>query len=161
MRCAVGYVKHKSEQRSAKAATRERVALREAKIKAKPRGEWLKGAQSAFNAYIRARDDHLPCVSCGRHHTGQYHAGHYMPTSTRPALRFDERNVHKQCSVCNNHLHGNLVHYRMALVKMIGSDLVEWLEGEHQPKKYTIPDLIDIRDRYRLKLRELLKKKCE
>jgi len=33
--------------------------------------------------------------------------------------------------------------------------LVEWLEGEHVPAKYTIPELIGIRDNYRLKLKEL------
>jgi hypothetical protein len=36
-----------------------------------------KAAQNAFNAFIRERDKHQPCISCQRVHVGQYHAGHY------------------------------------------------------------------------------------
>jgi hypothetical protein len=34
---------------------------------------------------------------------------------------------------------------------------VEWLEGPHEPKNYTIEDIKEIRDLYRWKLRELRK----
>jgi len=154
-KCAIEKARQDRCRKEGKEATRERVELRKTKDKAKTRREWIKDAQTSFNAFIRARDDKLPCISCGRHHQGQYHAGHYMPTSTRPSLRFNELNVHKQCSACNNHLHGNLVNYRVELIKKIGLELVEWLEGEHVPAKYTIPELIGIRDNYRLKLKEL------
>ena len=107
----------------------------------KPRSQWLKEAQTAFNQYIRLRDHDLPCISCGRHHKGQYHAGHYLSVGACPELRFNENNVHKQCSACNNYLSGNIVKYRKRLIKKIGLDFVEWLEGPHEPKKYTIDDL--------------------
>lgn len=134
---------------------KEKKELREAKIKAKTRGQWLKEAQAAYNRWIRYRDDNLPCVSCGRHHEGQFHAGHYMPTSTRPALRFNELNVHKQCSVCNNHKHGNLVLYRIELIKRIGLESVEWLESNHTAKHYSIQELIDIKDHYNKQAKNL------
>jgi hypothetical protein len=136
----------------AKRARREHLA---AKVKARSRRDWLKLAQVAFNAYIRKRDEALPCISCGRHHTGQYHAGHYLSTGARPELRFEEDNNHKQCSACNNHLSGNIALYRISLIKKIGLDRVEWLEGPHEPKKYTIEELITIRDHYRSKLKEV------
>lgn len=139
-------------------AKKERKEYREAKVKAKTRREWVQDAQAAFNTFIRCRDANLPCVSCGRHHQGQYHAGHYMPTSTRPSLRFNELNVWKQCSVCNNHMHGNLVHYRIELLYRIGADMVDWLEGEHEPAKYTIPELEEIKRVYTAKARELKRK---
>ena len=127
---------------------------KEAKAKAKTRQQWLKEAQTAFNAWIRKRDEHQPCISCGRHHQGQYHAGHYRTTKAAPELRFDEFNVHKQCSVCNNHLSGNIVEYRLGLIKRIGVVAVEWLEGKHESKKYTIDDLKDIKADYTNRLKQ-------
>lgn len=122
---------------------------REAKKKAKTRAQWLKEAQAAFNAYIRARDANMPCISCGRYHEGQYHAGHYRTTKAAPELRFNELNVHKQCSACNTHLSGNIVEYRINLIKKIGIDRVEWLEGPHEPVKYSIENLTEIKEKYR------------
>ena len=134
------------EQRRKDRAARERL---------KSRREWLSEAQTAFNAYIRERDAKLPCISCGRMHTGQWHAGHYLSTGARPELRFDEDNCHKQCQPCNTHLHGNLVLYRAELIRRIGQEAVNRLEGPHTPAKWTSDDLREIRDRYRAKARSL------
>lgn len=123
----------------------------------KPRSQWVKEAQAAFNAYIRARDAGRPCVSCGRHHQGQIHAGHYLSTGARPELRFDESNVHGQCQPCNTHLHGNLVLYRTELIRRIGLLEVVRLEGPQAPRKYTVDDLRAIRNEYRARLREMTK----
>ena len=119
----------------------------------------MKKAQAAFNAYIRARDENEPCISCQRHHQGQYHAGHYRTTGACPELRFEELNCHKQCSACNNHLSGNIVEYRINLIKKIGLDKVEWLEGKHEPKRYAAEDLLQIERHYKQKLKDLLKSK--
>ncbi len=124
------------EQRKA-----EKAEYRRRQEAAKPRSQWLKEAQAAFNAWIRARDADKPCISCGRHHDGQYHAGHYLSTGARPELRFDPDNCHKQCQPCNTHLHGNLVLYRLALIERIGIEAVERLEGPQSARKYTADDL--------------------
>jgi Bacteriophage Lambda NinG protein len=129
--------------------------LREDKVRAKPRSEWLKLAQTVFNAYIRKRDEHLPCISCGRHHEGQYHAGHYRTVAAAPELRFDELNVHKQCSVCNNHKSGNITEYRINLAHRIGQAGVDYLEGPHEPKKFTVEELQEIIRKYREKIKLL------
>jgi 5-methylcytosine-specific restriction endonuclease McrA len=139
-------------------AQRERVyasEIRVAKAKAKTRGQWQKEAQVAFNSWIRERDINLPCVSCGRFHEGQWHAGHFRATSVAPALRFEPDNVHRQCSACNTHLHGNLLEYRIRLINRIGVARVEWLEGPHEPAKYTIPELQEIKAKYTRLAREL------
>ena len=135
-------------------AKRERKERKETKAKLKTRRDWLKEAQAAFNKWIRTRDDKLPCISCGRHHNGQYHAGHYLSTGARPELRFEPLNVHKQCSACNNHLSGNIVEYRKALIDKIGLEQLEWLEGPHEPKKYTVDDLKEIKQHYTKLCRE-------
>ena len=101
------------------------------------------------------RDEKEACISCGRHHTGQYHAGHYRTVGAAPELRFNELNVHKQCSVCNNHLSGNLIEYRRGLVAKIGIEKVEWLEGKHEAKKYTIDEIIEIKKHYQQKIKDM------
>lgn len=133
----------------------EKKADRAKREKLKPRADWLKEVQIAFNTYVRCRDDKLPCISCGRHHQGQWHAGHYLSTGARPELRFEPDNVHKQCQPCNTHLHGNLVLYRLALIEKIGLDRVEWLEGPHEPQKWTIEDLKTIKADYGAKTKAL------
>jgi hypothetical protein len=54
-------------------------------------------------------------------------------------------------------LSGNIVNYRIRLVKKIGAERVAWLEGNHEPKRYRIDDLKAIRDEYRKRLKELRK----
>jgi Bacteriophage Lambda NinG protein len=135
----------------------ERKEIREAKIKAKCRADWMREAQQAFNKFIRLRDDSEPCISCGRFHQGQYHAGHLRSTKAAPELRFSEHNVHKQCSACNTHLSGNILEYRLGLIARYGQSYVDELEGYHAPRKYSIDDLRAIRDEYRAKCRELEK----
>lgn len=134
---------------------KEREETKIAKEKIKSRSEHLKEAQAIFNRFVRERDILEPCISCGRHHKGQYHAGHYRSVGACPELRFEEKNVYKQCSVCNNYLSGNIIEYRKKLVDKYGIGLVEWLEGNHEAKHYSIPDLIEIKKLYRDKLKGL------
>ena len=101
------------------------------------------------------RDKDEPCISCGRHHQGQYHAGHFRTTAAAPQLRFHEDNVHKQCSVCNNHLSGNLLEYRKRLIQKIGAERVEQLENDSTIKRWTIEELQEIKKVYKNKCKEL------
>lgn len=134
-----------------------RKELRAAKVKIKSRAQHMKEAQTAFNAWIRERDVGLPCVSCGRHHNGQWHAGHYRTVGGNPELRFEPLNVWRQCAPCNNHKSGDIVNYRLELVRRIGADKVDWLEGPHEPKRHTIEQLQVIKAKYRAMTRELKK----
>ena len=132
---------------------------RRLKNEIKSRAQWLKEAQKNFNKFIRERDKADPCISCGKHHVGQYHAGHYKSVGGNPeSLRFNEDNCHKQCSICNNHLSGNIGNYRVNLIKKIGLDAVEKLEGPQKLKKYTIEDIKEIKEIYRDKYKALIKK---
>jgi hypothetical protein len=123
----------------------------------KTKSDHLKEAQAVFNQYIRLRDELLPCVSCGRFHNGQWHAGHYRPVGGRSgaALRFCEDNVHRQCAPCNNHKSGNIGDYRIELVRRIGQERVDWLEGPHDHKKFTVEEIEQIKKDYRKKINQL------
>lgn len=152
-KCAIVLSKEQARKKKEK---EERSERRERKAKLKSRSEWLKDAQSAFNKFIRLRDKNEPCISCGKYHTGQYHAGHYRSVGACPELRFCELNVHKQCAPCNDHKSGNIIEYRINLVKKIGVDKVEWLERQdHEPKKYTIEDCKEIIKYYKAKIKDL------
>lgn len=123
--------------------------------KLKSKAQWAREAQTAVNAYVRARDADLPCISCGRHHQGQYHAGHFLSVGARPDLRFEELNIHKQCAPCNTYLSGNVVLYRQSLIEKIGIDRVERLEGPGPTRHYSIEDLKAMKAKYNALAREL------
>ena len=153
--CAVVIARARQEKSRKALAEVGRKELRAAKERLKPKGQYMREAQSAFNAWIRARDAARPCISCGRHHEGQYHAGHYRTVGSSPELRFEPLNVHKQCAPCNNHKSGDIVNYRINLVHRIGQAQVDWLEGPHEPQRYTIDDLKAIRAKYKAMMKEL------
>lgn len=130
------------------AAKVDKALTKQLREKLKSKAQWAKEAQTEFNRFIRLRDADQPCISCGRHHTGQNHAGHYLSVGARPELRFTESNVHKQCAPCNTHLSGNAVLFRRGLLAKLGIELVEWLEGPHEPRRDTIDSLKAIKAHY-------------
>ena len=150
--CMAAYGITKAQESKKKAARKKLRADRE---RIKTKAEHAKEAQAAFNAWVRERDKDLPCISCQRYHQGQYHAGHYRTVGACPELRFEPLNNNKQCAPCNNHLSGNIVEYRINLLKKIGAEKLEWLEGSHEPKRYTINDFKEIKSTYRKKLKKL------
>lgn len=122
------------------------------KEKLKTKSDWLKEVQTLFNRYIRERDKNNNCISCGKKGK-KINAGHYRSVGGSPELRFEELNCHVQCEYCNTYLHGNLINYRINLIKKIGIEKVEWLEGVHEPKRYTIEQLKELKEHYKQKLK--------
>ncbi len=153
--CGLKLSQDKQSKERAKVDKAERAEIRQAKERIRSRGDHLKDAQKAVNEFIRLRDADLPCISCGRHHQGKYDAGHYRTVAAAPELRFNPLNIHKQCSPCNTQKSGNIVEYRINLVKKIGAEAVEWLEGKHEPAKLTIEDIKAITAKYRDLVREI------
>lgn len=139
---------------------RERREIQVRKEKLKSRGDYLREAQQAFNAFIRMRDQlagHV-CISSGRPldwNGNAVDAGHYRSVGAAPHLRFDERNVHAQSKQDNRYLSGNATDYRIGLIRRIGLAEVEALERDQSVRKYTIDDLKEIAARYRAKLKDL------
>ena len=110
-----------------------------------------KKAQKIFNKWIRTRDEDLPCISCQKW-ANKFDAGHFIAQGSSGALRYNEDNVHKQCSNrCNRFGHGNLIEYRIALIEKIGVERVEWLENHrHDVKKWTRTELEEIIKKYKV-----------
>ncbi|SDG86243.1 Bacteriophage Lambda NinG protein [Pseudomonas flavescens] len=162
--CGLAIADQPENQRKARVALEqlERREIQVRKKKLKSKGDHTRETQSIFNEWVRERDRGLGCVSCDAESSdsdlltgSRWDAGHYRSVGACPELRFEPLNVHRQCVKCNQYLSGNVVEYRIRLVKKIGADAVAWLEGTHEPKKYTIEDLQQIKAHYRALLREL------
>ena len=123
------------------------------KEKLKSRSDHLNELQVVFNRWIRLRDKGLNCISCNKP-CKKENAGHYRSVGSCPELRFEPLNVHLQCEYCNTYLHANLINYRINLIHKIGIDKVEWLESNHEPKKYSIEEIKEMKIKYK----ELIKK---
>jgi len=74
-------------------------------MKEKSTAQLIQVCQVKFNAYVRARDKGLPCISCGA--ANPTDAGHLFKKSTRPAMRFIPEACHLQCRKCNSLHDGN------------------------------------------------------
>ncbi len=144
-------------------ASKLRKERQEGLAKLRTKRDYVKLLQVAFNAYIRARDAHLPCICCGRTSEKQYltgtnwDCGHYRSTGSAPHLRFHEDNAHRQLTICNRHGAGRAVDYRIGLIARIGLERVEALEADNAPRNYSIDDLIAMRAHYIAKLKQLKK----
>ena len=55
------------------------------------------------------------------------------------------------------HLSGNLIAYRVGLVKKYGIGEVERLEGPHEPLKLTLPEILEMKVFFRAEVRRLKK----
>jgi hypothetical protein len=155
--CSLDYTLALKQKKEALESLKERKVTKEKLEKLKSKSEYLKDAQRWFNIWIRKRDESLGCCSCDKQSTwnGQWHASHYRSVGAQASLRFNELNVHKSCSICNNFLSSNAIEYRIRLIKKIGIEQVEWLESEHAPKNYTIDDIKEIKVKYKVLCKEL------
>jgi len=137
---------------------REQKAVKES---LKTASDYVKEAQTAFNAYIRARDKGKPCISCGCPQGdpvqgGKFDAGHYRSRGSAGHLRFNTINCWAQCVKCNRYLSGNVVEYRKGLVQRVGLERVCQLENDNSQLKFTIEYLKRVKKifNYRRKLYE-------
>lgn len=150
-RCAIEYTK---DQKAKKEKKEHAKAKQEFKLNDKRTQRNL--ATKYFNSFIRMRDRELPCISCGTTANVIYAAGHYKSRGANGALAFNEDNVHKQCNHhCNQMLSGNIGPYRVNLLAKIGEERLAFLEGPHEPVKYSAADYVAIKKKYLRKCQEM------
>lgn len=131
-----------------------RKELRAAKERVKTKGQYMREAQAVINRYVRLRDAHLGCISCGKPASwqGQWHCSHFRSVGAAPHLRFNLWNMNRSCSICNNHLSGNIGAYKPALIEKIGQEKVDWLESHNARAGHDIE--------YLKRLKRIFSKKC-
>lgn len=156
--CALTHIKDVARKMRDKSEAKERKLVR-AKLDAmQTKPQLVKKAQTAFNAFVRARDAGKPCISCGSTLSSEpntYDCGHYRSVGSAVHMRFVEDNAHGQCKYCNRHLAGNHVAYRMGLIARIGQRAVELIEADTTLRKYTREGLIEIARHYRAEEKRL------
>ena len=167
--CIDGYAVAQAAKAEREKAKKVKVAARVARAETRQRKEalkripdYIKEAQIAFNAWIRARDANRPCICCGRTQEMGYgtashgwDCGHYRSTGSASHLRFNEDNAHRQLVLCNRWGAGRAVDYRIGLIHRIGLERVEALEANNTPHKWTREELKAITQTYRTKLKQL------
>lgn len=161
--CAMEVVKADKAKEVRTVERKERAERIDARRRLKTKSEHLRETQAVFNEFIRLRDRDQPCISCGRSDGevraqavgGTWDCGHYRSVGSSPELRYEPLNTARQCKQCNRDKSGNIVLFRVNLIQRIGLEMVEWLEGPHEPKRYTIDELKAIKAEYRAKVRDL------
>ena len=82
--------------------------------------------QKIFNKFIRLRDldgDYFTCISCGETKPKEVmNAGHFYAVKGYDSMRFNEDNVHGECSGCNRFDESHLIGYGKNLLNKIGAD---------------------------------------
>lgn len=161
--CAIAWAaicKRKKGERIVKRAEREKTMER--KEAAEKLSEIHKKAKAAFNRYIRLRDQHKPCVSCGKplpplgsRLGGALDCGHFRSVGRAGHLRYTEDNCAGQCKDCNLWGAGAYQQYREELIRRIGEARVLELECDNEPHKWTKEEVREIAKTYRKKCREL------
>jgi len=137
--CGASIAQDRLDKKRAKEAKEDRKQAKVRKEAIEPISYWEKKAEAAVNKYVRLRDFHLGCVSCELPATwgGQWHASHFRSVGAASAVRFNLWNIHKACSVCNNHRSGNLSAYEPRLRVKIGDERVDWLRTQNQITRYS------------------------
>lgn len=157
--CSIAYSKTIKDNKEAKEWSIEKKERKEALM---THPEWLKLLQVTFNTFIRIRDAKEPCISCDTNKTNiKYDAGHFFSVGGFPSVRFDEDNVHKQCSNnCNVHLSANIHEYQPRLIKKIGLERFEALEyrARNTSLKISIPEIQEKIKEYKEKIKQLKNK---
>ena len=154
----------KAKHEAEKEGRKRRQAKRES---FKTKAQWDKEAQTAFNRYIRIRDEGKECVSCGSPLIGKSNyltgsaidASHYRSRGAASHLKFNVFNVHSACTRCNRQLSGNAVEYRIRLIDRIGLERVERLESDNEPRRFDIPYLQRLKSIFSRRANALIKRR--
>lgn len=162
--CAIQFAQSDRAKKERKQATQERADTRRRLDEMKGIPELIREADIAFCAYIRARDRLAghPCISSGLPldwSGNNVDAGHYRSRGAASHLRYDERNCHAQSKHENRYKGGNIVEYRKRLIERIGLADVEDLEADNETHKWTREELIEKKEYFIAKRKELEKNK--
>lgn len=158
--CIDPWLSANREKLRAKAVRAEKRQDREKREAGKSIRTLIAEAQTAFNAFIRARDAQQNCICCGKPFEpqrpgGSMDAGHYMSRGSSCQLRFDEANVHGQRKNCNRPGGTTRASFRAGMIARVGLAEVERLERDDGVRKWTHDELRAIRDQYKAKAKEL------
>lgn len=98
---------------------------------------------SLFSRYVRNRDGGV-CFTCPEPNQNGNQAGHFYSRRI-PSICYDPKNVHAQCSYCNEYLHGAPGAYSQNIVERYGkAELTRIRNRARTQHKWTAPDLQEL-----------------
>ena len=154
--CILSYRKEKEEQKRLKQISKIYGAKRSKQKESNPLKTRKRATKEICHKYIRLRDKNELCICCNKPLGDDYHAGHYLESGNNPKARYDEDNIHGQRLHCNKFKGGDSGFYRVNLIKKIGLERVERLEGlKGGAVKRTCEDYKEIESYYKKKLKKL------
>jgi hypothetical protein len=125
-----------------------------------------KEVSEVLGQYVKLRDalrttgdlNYCKCITCTiLKPRKEFHAGHFIDRRHNVTL-FDETNIHAQCPRCNVYLDGNILEYRRQIIRLYGEGYDVQLEDKAMEiKHFTRDELIELKEKYTQKVRELLK----
>ena len=134
------------------------------KPKPKTTGKLKEETWKVFSKYIRLRDclrttgtpDFGKCITCTvQISIKEADAGHFVP-GRRNSILFDETCVHLQCQRCNRFLHGEVLKYRRAIIRLYGEGVDIELEDKATERKvFSREELAGLKEYYTEKIKEL------
>ena len=106
------------------------------------------------------------CISCGK--KCDFCCGHFKTVGSQGNLRYDETNTYLQCNkYCNSGLSGNIEGnkntrgYKVGLAERFGEEeaarIINYCETHTEVKRWTGPELFEMRKLFSRKVIELLK----
>lgn len=158
--CAIKQAQSKRSKAERIAGIEDRKTVRAKLARLRP-GYLESKTQEAINGYVRVRDCEEGCISCDktRYWDGQWHAGHLIPVGRSSFLRFDLRNINKQCSQCNKHNGGMVAEHERGIVRRYGQERLDYLKSAPRSRRYEDDYLIRMAKIFRRKTRILKKRK--
>ena len=154
-KCAIIYSNNLKKEKEINEWKAEKAVLRH---DLKTMKEFEYDARKSFQKWVRMRDKDMPCISCGIEQTELWDGGHYKKAEMYTGVIFDENNCHKQCRKCNRFLGGNELNFREGLIQRYSLEYVESIElkaNELRKHKFTREELVDIKLKYNILLKEL------
>ena len=153
-------------------ARKEKDKIKEKKVKVRIKKQnsvsyLKKKLWEKVSLYIRLRDsdddNFCVCCTCGirKHYKDNIQAGHYVPSGSSSFHRYNEKNIHSQCGMCNVVRWWNLIEYRPFMIKKYGLEYTEWLyETRNEIIKLWSMELKELIDHYTIKLNQIKSNKC-
>lgn len=143
----------KAVQKREKVEFKKETSRRKKKLLENDLSAQKKLTQKAVNKLVLLFDKGKPCISCDNTNPNiKYDAGHYKTVGSHPELRYNLKNINRQCNnYCNVNHSGNIngAHgskgQKVGIIERYGQERLDYLDGPHERIKYTCADLIEFR----------------
>lgn len=123
----------------------------------------IKRMDYIFKRYCRLRDTSngvFRCCSCGQYKNYSLADGGHFINCRWMSTRWEETNVHAQCSSCNRFDEGNSAGYAMFMIKKYGQKHVDYLLAlKNEPALWSDFELELLIKEYKTKVKALEKNK--